>query len=113
MIVLKEDRGGIAMRKQDGNSEIMERLDRIERLVGAEDELMDTHAAAKLLGLSRSYLLKLTMKRALPFSKPGGKKILFSRRQLIEWAKGSRVKTAGEIDAEAASIVTLRTKKAS
>jgi hypothetical protein len=51
------------MGKRDINSEIIERLDRLERLIGADDELMDSTRAARLLGLSRSYLLKKTMRR--------------------------------------------------
>jgi excisionase family DNA binding protein len=41
--------------------------------------------AANYLGMAKSTLYKLTASNMIPFSKPNGKKIYFSKIQLEEW----------------------------
>jgi excisionase family DNA binding protein len=41
--------------------------------------------AANYLGIAKSTLYKLTASSLIPFSKPNGKKIYFSKIQLEEW----------------------------
>ena len=41
--------------------------------------------AANYLSIAKSTLYKLTASRMIPFSKPNGKKIYFSKIQLQEW----------------------------
>ena len=64
--------------------------------------------AAAYLGLSVSYVYRLTSERRIPFFKSrGGKRVYFKRADLDAWAYGRRVKTADEIDQEAATRLVL------
>lgn len=47
-----------------------------------EQLLIGMDEASKLTGFSKSTLYKLTSKRKIPFYKPFGKKIFFSREQI-------------------------------
>ncbi len=69
-----------------------------EKPMGLED-------AAKYLGISKSYLYKLTCKNAIPFYKPNGKKIYFSKAELDKWIMKNPVKSSEEIEQEANRII--------
>ena len=71
--------------------------------------------AAAFLGLSQSYLYRLTSERRIPHYKSrGGKRVYFDPEDLKAWAYGRRVEVDGlsgpakQIDQHAADYVTLR-----
>ena len=51
----------------------------------AANDLLSLEAAAKFLGLKKSYLYKLTSTRQIPFYKYGGRLIKFERAALESW----------------------------
>ena len=71
--------------------------------------LLTSDEAARFLGISKSYLYKLTMQRRIPHYKPCGKLNYFDRSELEEWAKSVKVPTMNEIEATAQAY--CRTKK--
>ncbi len=64
---------------------ILERLDRLERLMTANKEVLTFEETCDYTGISRSYLYKLTASGNIPHSKPNGKIIFFEKRRLNEW----------------------------
>lgn len=71
---------------------ILERLDRLERLMIANKEVLTFEETCDYTGISRSYLYKLTAGGNIPHSKPNGKMIFFERKKLNEWLlQNSRV----------------------
>ena len=60
-------------------------------------EVLTSAEAALYLGMSRSYLYKLTMRREIPHYKPMGKLCYFNRRELEEWLQSNRVATSTEL----------------
>lgn len=64
-------------------------------------EVLTSDEAARYLGISKSYLYKLTMKQQIPYYKPMGKMCYFNRLELEEWLQGNRVATIDEIDQQA------------
>lgn len=64
---------------------ILERLDRLERLMIANKEVLTFEETCEYTGISRSYLYKLTSSGNIPHSKPNGKMIFFERKRLNEW----------------------------
>ena len=67
----------------------------------ATKEVLTSDEAARYLGVSMSYLYKLTMRREIPHYKPMGKKCYFNRLELEAWLQSNRVATATEIADEA------------
>ncbi|MCM1484058.1 MAG: helix-turn-helix domain-containing protein [Muribaculaceae bacterium] len=61
-------------------------------------EMLTTDEAAALLGLSKSYVYKLVNRRELPYYKPVGGKVYFSRADLTEWMQRGRYESSEEID---------------
>ena len=57
--------------------------------------------AAKYMGISMSYLYKLTMRQQIPFYKPMGKMCYFNRHELEEWLQSNRVSSSDEISRKA------------
>jgi excisionase family DNA binding protein len=53
-------------------------------------EVLTFDEAAQFLGLSKSYLYKLTSGRSIPYYKPQGKKCYFSKIELMEWILQNR-----------------------
>lgn len=64
-------------------------------------EILTSEEAAKYLGISRSYLYKLTMERRIPHFKPMGKLCYFNRQELEQWLQTNRVATTDEIEQQA------------
>lgn len=52
-------------------------------------QIMNLKEAALYMGLSSSMIYKMTMKRELPFSKPGGKLIYFRKCDLDDYMLGN------------------------
>lgn len=91
-------------------SAILKKLDRIEKLIRMNKTVLTIDETAEYTGLSRSYLYKLTAKGEIPFSKPRGKLIYFSKKKIDEWLLSNKHKSAQEIKNEALEY-TFRRKK--
>jgi excisionase family DNA binding protein len=89
---------------------ILEQLDRIEKLLRASKTVMSLEEASEYTGISRSYLYKLTAKGEIPFSKPRGKMIYFSREKLDTWLLSNSRKSGSDLKTEALNY-TFRNKK--
>ena len=57
--------------------------------------------AATYLNVSKSYLYKLTCFNKIPYYKPNGKKIYFSKSDLDKWILRNRVLSTDEINIKA------------
>ena len=66
-------------------------------------EVLTTVEAAEYLGLKKSYLYKLMMRRQIPYYKPTGKVCYFKYEDLLQWMLSNRVSTADEISQKAQS----------
>ena len=71
------------------------------RILFATKEVLTTEETAKYLGISKSYLYKLTMLRAIPHFKPMGKMCSFNRRDVEAWLQSNRVSSHEEITSKA------------
>ncbi len=64
--------------------------------------------ASEYTGYSVGYLYKLTSTNSIPFSKPNGKKIYFSREDLDLWLMSNKKRSNKQIDDLASSFITKR-----
>jgi excisionase family DNA binding protein len=64
---------------------ILERLDRLEKLLIGSKEVLTFDEASDYTGISRSYLYKLTASGKIPHSKPNGKMVFFDKKKLVDW----------------------------
>lgn len=92
------------------NHFILERLDRLERLMTANKEVLTFEETCDYTGISRSYLYKLTASGDIPHSKPNGKLIFFEKRKLNGWLLRNGRKSNAEI-ADAALEHTFRNRR--
>ena len=62
-------------------------------------EVLTTAEASAYLGLSESYIYKLTShENRYPHYKPNGKLVYFNRKELCEWAMRNQIETTGTND---------------
>ena len=81
---------------------ILEKLANIETLLkGQTDRPLTFVEAADYLGLSKSYLYKLTCSNKIPHYKPQGKRLYFAKSELDSWLLRNPVKTEAEVEQEA------------
>ena len=64
-------------------------------------EVLTSDETARYLGISKSYLYKLTMGQKIPHYKPMGKMCYFNRQELETWLQNNRVATADELSQKA------------
>lgn len=69
----------------------------IDNTLFCTKEVLTSEEAARYMGISKSYLYKLTMRRQIPHYKPRGKMCYFNRLELEQWLQGNRVSTSIEI----------------
>ena len=80
---------------------ILKKLTTIENLLkGQTEKPLTFNEAADYLGLSKSFLYKLTSSNRVPCYKPG-KKLYFRKSELNAWILRNPVKTTGAIEQEA------------
>lgn len=60
-------------------------------------EVLTSDEAARYMGISKSYLYKLTMRQQIPHYKPMGKMCYFNRVEIENWLQGNRVATEMEL----------------
>ena len=70
--------------------------------------VLTAEETAKYMGISKSYLYKLTMNKTIPHYKPMGKLVYFNRIEIEQWLQSNRYATEEEIANKAA---TLNNKK--
>lgn len=84
-------------------------LHKIEDLLKAQNlEPLSFEQASTYLGLSKSYLYKLTASNRVPFYKPNGKKIFFSKTELNKWIFKNKIKSDSELKEEAEQYLPKR-----
>ena len=59
-------------------------------------EVLTTAEASAYLGLSESYIYKLTSLKQIPHYKPNGKLMYFNRKELCEWAMRNQIQAIGQ-----------------
>lgn len=71
-------------------------------IIGTQKEVLTSDEAARYLGVSKSYLYKLTMSRTIPhFKSPMGKMCYFNRKEIEAWMQSQRVATDEELELQA------------
>lgn len=90
---------------------ILEQLDRIERLMRTSKSVLSFEETCEYTGISRSYLYKLTARGEIPFSKPRGKMIYFSREKLDQWLLSNESRSEKELKAQALDYAFRNKKK--
>ena len=66
-------------------------------------EVLTSDEAALYMGVSKSYLYKLTMRKEIPHYKPMGKMCYFNRLELETWLQQNRCATDTELSQKAQS----------
>src|SRR4051812_15617870 len=95
-------------------SELHDKLNNIEQLLREgklqapeEDELLTILGASKFLNLSTQTVYGKVSRNEIPVNKQG-KRLYFSRSELVEWIKSGRKKTISEIQEEAVQAIIPR-----
>jgi len=81
-------------------------------ILNCTKEVLTSDEAARYLGISKSYLYKLTMKQLIPHYKPLGKMCYFNRQELEQWLQSNRVSTEEEIEQKAQAYCLQKGGKA-
>ena len=89
---------------------LIKKLDRIEKLIRANKNVLTLEEAVEYTGISRSYMYKLIARAEIPYSKPQGKLIYFSREKLDQWLLSNEHKSSMELKNEVIEY-TFRRKR--
>lgn len=69
-------------------------IGQLSERIWAVKEILTTAEASAYLGVSESYIYKLTSLKKIPHYKPNGKLVYFNRKELCEWAMRNQIQTA-------------------
>jgi excisionase family DNA binding protein len=83
----------------------MAETSRTESLTEQTGKPLTFKEACRFIDCSPSHLYKLTHRRLVPYYKPNGKRLYFRRQELEKWIFRNPIKTAEEIDQQAADHV--------
>ena len=62
-----------------------------DKVIFCTKEVLTSDETARYLGISKSYLYKLTMFHKIPHFKPMGKMCYFNRKEIEQWAQSNRI----------------------
>ena len=82
-----------------------------DNVVFTTKEVLTSRETARYLGISQSYLYKLTMRQQIPHYKPMGKMCYFNRHELEEWLQSNRIGTTAEA-AQQAQEYCMKSRRA-
>lgn len=68
-----------------------------DKIIFTTKEVLTAQEAARYMGISMSYLYKLTMRKQIPHYKPMGKICYFNRNEVEQWLLSNRVSTDNEL----------------
>ena len=72
------------------------------------NELLTTAQTAEYLGIKKSYLHKMMMRKEIPFYKPNGKLCFFDKLELDQWLRRIRISTKEEVEQQAVAYITKK-----
>lgn len=90
------------------NQSAEQRLDTIERLLRGQKSVLTFDEGCEFTGLSKTYMYKLTHRNKIPFFKPHGKNIYFSREELEKWLMRNPTKSTLQKEQEAIDYVARK-----
>lgn len=78
-----------------------------------EHEHLDVDAVAELTGYKKSTIYKFIHDRQIPFHRPahGGRKIIFSRKEVLAWLQSKRIQTVQEYCDEQEALLSNSTNR--
>ncbi len=107
----KEQPNTMKKQGQPTNNPFYDILVEIRNLMLVKKEILNIDDVALYTGFEKSYLYKLTSRRAIPHYKtPGGKSIFFKREEINDWLTQIKIQTDDEIENEA-TLINQRTKR--
>ncbi|MCH4830605.1 helix-turn-helix transcriptional regulator [Flavobacterium columnare] len=80
---------------------LLQELKDIKTSLLLQKEVLTIEEVAIYTGYTIQYIYKLVHLGIIPFSKPNGKKLFFSKEKLIEWLKSNEIKSDFELEKEA------------
>ncbi len=95
MVIMAEEKkrnGGLAENQITGIIDLV-----TDKTLLCSKEVLTSDEAARYMGISKSYLYKLTMRKAIAHYKPMGKMCYFNRKELEQWLQSNRVATTTEV----------------
>ena len=72
-----------------------------DKTIFCTKEVLTSEEVARYMGVSRSYLYKLNMRREIHNYKPRGKICYFNRHEVEQWLQSNRVATDTELNNQA------------
>lgn len=80
-------------------------LEEIQEMLKENEKPLTFEEARSFLQISKSSLYKLVHRKEIEYFKPSGGKLYFDKKVLLEYMRRGRVKSAAEIDEEAANYL--------
>lgn len=76
-----------------------------------EKDILSVEDAAKVLGVSKAHIYRLTQNRELPYFCPAGKKYYFRREDLTNYLTRNRTASTIEIEAQANKFINRKRRQ--
>jgi len=80
-------------------------LEQAQEMALENEKPLDFESARQFLGVSKSTLYKISHKKLIPFTCPGGKLIYFKRKDLLAYMNSNPIKSAQQVDEEAVNYL--------
>lgn len=80
----------------------------VDATIFSTKEVLTSDEVARYMGISKSYLYKLTMKAAIPCYRPMGKLVYFNRREIEAWLQSNRAATDTELTDKANRLMAKK-----
>ena len=87
-------------------NDLKQMADRVtDNILFCQKEVLTSDETARYMGISKSYLYKLTMRQEIPHYKPTGKICYFNRLEIEQWLQRNRAATDTELQQQEQKIL--------
>lgn len=76
---------------------VLDNSDKTNPIESSKD-VLSVDECARLIGMKKSTIYKLTHERRIPFYKPNGNRLYFNRAEVMRWLQSNRTASDTEID---------------
>ena len=84
---------------------LLKEIEELKRILLLQKEVLTINELSLYTGYTVDYIYKMVSLKQIPYSKPNGKKLFFSKERIIEWLSSNKQLCEQELEEQAANYI--------
>ncbi len=84
---------------------ILKEIEELKKVMLLQKEVLTIEELSLYTGYTIDYIYKMVSLKQIPYSKPNGKKLFFSKERIVEWLSSNKQLSEQELEEKAANYI--------